>query len=142
MINPMHEDPYYRESLAREGCRHFRLRNGKTIVGYMQERTNMSRYYSRDNFWWRNAPIAYEAKDRSTEIFDVNRVMIFEHDVVRVRPSDKNDYMKVGVIEWDDSLGQLAINFVEEGGSSIIHPLAKDAPMRNDIRVTGQMFMP
>lgn len=136
----MTEDPYYTDSIVRPGCRHYRLRRGRLVVGYLQINPRGSRYYSRDNFWWRKAPIEYTQQDRSTETFDANRQMIFEHDVVTIKKQDDDAYAKRGVVEPSPADNSFLINLLEEGTFIPFGRSDPAAPFRDDLKVTGQMF--
>lgn len=136
----MTEDPYYTDSIIRPDCRHYRLRNGHTIVGYLQINANGAEYYSKDNFWWRKSAIDHAEKDHSTEIFDINRQMIFEHDVIVIKKRSLDNYAKRGLIEYLINDKRFQINLLEEG---VIKPFPTDqiqAPFRDDLRITGQLF--
>lgn len=134
------EDPYYTDSIVRPGCTHFRLRNGRAITGYMQINPNQSVYYSKDNFWWRSTPIDFSETDRSTEMFDANRQMIFEHDLVRQRKQGKKDYTKIGLITWVSDSDGFVINLLEEDQILPFAPANTAAPFRDDLKITGQLF--
>lgn len=138
----MLDDPYYNESIVHPGCTHFRLRINKNVVGYLQIRTNNAHYYSKDNFWWRNYEIEHQYKDRSTEMFDVNRQMIFEHDLIKLRKTNENDYTKSGIITWNNTKQKLVVNYIEEDAIVNLKKLPAEAPFRDDLKVTAQIFPP
>ncbi len=136
----MYEDPYYTDSIIRPGCVHYRLRQDRVILGYMQIGPTRSVYYSKDNFWWRSEPIEFKQKDRSTEIYDANRQMIFEHDLVRQRRQSEKDYTKVGIVVWNAARDRFDINYIEEGKVERFQKGRKPSPFRDDLKVSAQMF--
>lgn len=136
----MMEDPYYTDSIVRPGCRHFRLRQGTTVVGYLQINPRGSRYYSKDNFWWRKAPLDHTHQDRSTETFDANRQMIFEHDLLRIKKKGDDAYTKRGIVEFNAGDNSFRINLIEEGTALPFGQADPAAPFRDDLKVTGQLF--
>lgn len=136
----MHNDPYYRESIVYPSCKHFRLRIGKKIVGYKQIKPHKKEYFSKDNFWWRSSPIDYQEEDRSSEVYDTNRQMIFEHDLIRKRRTKETRYTQNGVVEWDESKRHCVINFIEENEKRPLLIVSREAPFRNDLKVVNQLF--
>ena len=135
----MTEDPYYTDSIVRPGCTHFRLRDGHTVLGYLQINARGSKYYSKDNFWWRKAPIDFTEQDRSTETFDANRQMIFEHDLVLFKKTS-TEYTKRGLIEYYETAQQFRINLLEEGSVIPFEHGNPSAPFRDDLKVTAQIY--
>lgn len=135
----MTEDPYYTDSIVRPGCTHYRLRDDHTIVGYMQINPQGSAYFSKDNFWWRKSPIEFMHRDRSTETFDANRQMIFEHDLVVFKKGD-GQYTKRGLVQFDATAEVFRINLLEEDLVILFRHGDPAAPFRDDLKVSGQLF--
>lgn len=136
----MTEAPYYTDSIIRPCCRHYRLRSGPIIAGYLQINPQGSRYYSKDNFWWRQIPLEITEQDRSTESFDANRQMSFEHDLVKIKKRSDDAYTKKWLIEWSESQQSFFINLIEEGIKVPFGKADTAAPFRDDLKVTGQLY--
>ena len=135
--NPEH-DEYYTDSIVQPG-QHFRLRIAAQVVGYMNVRDGGSTYYSKDNFSWTSTEIAHDAKDRSTEVFDANRQMIFEHDVVKLRKDPTMEYTKRGVVVWHTIHRALVLKLIEEDGIITLDVASPKAPFRDDLKVISHV---
>ncbi len=135
----MIEDEYYRDSIVRPG-EFYRLRRGENIVGYMNVREGGHTLYSRDNYGWTNVPIEFNEKDRSTYIFDANRQMIFEHDVIRFRRNVSRPYLQNGWIVYDKVAEKLIVKLLEEDRTVALEAPSPQAPFRDDVKVVSQLY--
>lgn len=136
MIN---QEQYYAESTVTPH-KHFRLRIGKVIVGFMQERTDGKTFFSKDNLWWSKDQIVYDSKDRSTELLDANRQMIFEYDIVKIKKYKDEDYTKRGWVIWNASDNALVIKAFEENTVFRLNTASHQAPFRDDLKVISQLI--
>lgn len=134
-------DDYYTDSIVIPG-RYFRLRVGHRIVGYMLQRDNGQTLYSVDNYSWRSVPIEHEHTDRSSGLFDRNRVMIFEHDVVKLKKTDDMAYTPRGWVVWDDLDNKMFLNILEARQMEEFPPAPSEAPFRDDLTVISQLYAP
>ncbi|MCA9400090.1 MAG: hypothetical protein KC713_00565 [Candidatus Omnitrophica bacterium] len=133
-------DHYYNDAIVLPNRKHFRLRIDQQIVGYMQMRSGKKIFYSKDNYWWTSNKIPYSAFDRSTEIFDVNRVMLFEHDVVILKKKENDKFTRRGWIVWNEACDQPVIKILEEYTEIVFENDPSNAPFSNDIKAISQLF--
>jgi hypothetical protein len=135
--NANNED-YYTDSIVQPG-QHFRLRIGTQVVGYMNVRESRSVFYSKNNSSWTDAEIDHDAKDRSTEAFDANHRMIFEHDVVQLHRDSTMEYTKRGVVVWHHTYRTLVIKLIEEDGIVELDVPTPKTPFREDLTVISRL---
>lgn len=136
----MNQNDYYSDSIVMPNRKHLRLRFGQTIVGYKQVRSNQKEYFSKDNFWWRSQKIEYIHEDRSTELFDANRQMMFENDVVKLKKDESRNYTARGLILFDESKKSFQIHLFEEDGVVDLNDLSQGHPMINTVKVVSQLY--
>jgi hypothetical protein len=118
---------------------HFRLRIGAQIVGYMNIREAKSIFYSKDNSSWGNTAIDFDHRDRSTEVFDANRQMIFEHDLIRLRKDANMEYTKRGLVVWHHVYRTLVVKLIEEDDLIMLDVSDPKNPLREDLEVISHL---
>jgi hypothetical protein len=131
------DEDYYMDSTVHPG-QHFRLRLGAAVVGYMIIRGE-ELSYSADNSAWSNSAIEHDHKDRSAEIYDADRQMIFEQDLVKLRRDPSMDYTKIGLIVWHTTYRGLVVKLLEEDGIIVLDVPSPKAPYRDDLKVISHL---
>lgn len=100
----------------------YRLRKGNQIVGYMRKVGKQSYYYSRDSFWWTGTAIKYDEIDEWTGLYDKNRTLIYEWDILHFK-IDPDGVFYTGVILWQVDKQRFVIRKADE---EIYFPLCID----------------
>lgn len=77
----------------------FRLRIDQRVVGYKRETSPRMVFYSKNEFWWNGQEIHHKQIDESTGLFDKNRKLIYEWDIVRFK-LDGETRSEEGVVLW------------------------------------------
>ncbi len=131
------DEDYYMDSTVHPG-QHFRLRLGATVVGYMSIRAE-ELSYSPDNSSWTNSAIEHDHKDRSTEILDADRQMIFEQDLVKLRRDPSMEYTKIGLIVWHATYRGLVVKLLEEDSIMVLDVPSAQSPWRDDLKVISHL---
>jgi hypothetical protein len=119
---------------------HFRLRIGTQIVGYMNVREPKSVFFSKDNSSWTKRTIDYDHKDRSAEVFDSHRTMIFEHDMVQLRKDPSMAYTKRGLVVWHSTYRTLVLKLIEEDGIVELDAVDPHNLLRDDLTIISHLF--
>lgn len=91
----------------------YRLRDGKTVLGYLRKIDGRSQFFSRDGFWWSGRPIDYKDIDEWTGFYDKNHTPIYEWDIVyfKIDP-DAEDC--TGVVLWETKKKRFVIRKVDD----------------------------
>ncbi len=131
-------EDHYTDSIVQPG-QHFRLKMGHATVGYMNVREEGGVYYSKDNSAWTETVIPYDGKDRSAEIFDSNRQMIFENDLVKLRKEADMTYTKRGLVVWNPAYRGLVIKLLEEDGILMLDVPSSRTPFRDDLTILSHL---
>jgi hypothetical protein len=134
---PNNEDQYT-DSIVHPG-QHFRLKMGHDTVGYMNVREEGGIFYSKDNSSWSKTIIPFDGKDRSAGIYDANRQMIFENDLVKLRKEAAMNYTKRGLVVWNSAYRGLVIKLLEEDGIITLDVPSSQTPFRDDLTVLSHL---
>ena len=69
----------------------YRLRQDEKVVGYARKIGGRTLFYSRDGFWWSGIKIEHNQIDESIGIYDIDRKMLHEWDIVEYRLEEDRD---------------------------------------------------
>ncbi|MDX5327011.1 MAG: hypothetical protein LPK80_12215 [Bacteroidota bacterium] len=118
----------------------YRLRKGTEIVGYMRKIGSQSYFYSKDSFWWTGRPISYQHVDEWIGLLDMNRIPIYEWDILKYKIDPDGPYEE-GVILWENRSKCFGIQNLAE---DVFIPLfLNDIQMFNDrqLQVFSYLFL-
>ena len=76
----------------------YRLRQDQKVVGYARKIGGRTLFYSRDGFWWSGLKIEHNQIDESIGIYDIDRKMLHEWDIVEYRLEEDRD--RLGAFLW------------------------------------------
>lgn len=93
----------------------YRLRNGKSIAGYMRKISDRMTLYSRDAYWWTGHEIYYQDIDEWVGLKDKNNSFIYEWDIVNFKIDPTEDTVSKGVVLWEANSESFGIKAIEEG---------------------------
>ena len=90
----------------------YRLRHEDEVVGYARKIGSRSHFYSRDQFWWSGVKIEHNKVDESVGLFDIDKRMLYEWDIVEYCLEDRRDRM--GAFLWSSTRKEFCIVDLDE----------------------------